>query len=370
MRKILFILSNLSGGGAEKAFIDLMRHTDFSAYEIDLCLMMDSGIYMERLPGEVGVIPLYPANSFRYKLLLFFSKYFHFDLPLRSAVRRKINKKYDTVISFCEGIPLKIHSQITDRGGQNVAWIHTNLADYHYTKKYFYTDEDEADSYGQMDRLIFVSRGACKNFESLYHLDVCKSVVYNPIDRQDIIAKALSFPVHKDRFTVCTVGRLIDAKGYDRLLRVAKLLIDSGRLVDFWILGDGPLRIELMRLREELGLEDYVRFLGFQANPYSYMAVADLFLSTSRVEGYPLVVCEALCLGRPVVATEVAGCAEILGNSEYGILTGHDDESIFKALAGIIDCPDKLEDLHQRAVKRSLIFDIKEKVSEIYNLIG
>lgn len=367
MRKILFILSNLSGGGAEKAFVDLMKHTDYAAYDITLCLARETGKYLDQIPPQVKVVVLFPGKSFWYKLLLGLSKYLNLDGGMKYWVRHKVGKGYDVMVSFMEGIPMKIHGYLIDRARKNVSWIHTNLFSYHYTKKYFYNDKAERGNYIQMDNLFFVSQGACNNFHLLFPLNNRKNIVYNPVDKEEIIRKSLQQTIKKRRFTICAVGRLIDAKRYDRLLRVARVLAERECAVDFWIVGEGTLKRDLIQLQRELNLQEYVHFWGFQANPYPYMASADVFLNTSQVEGYPLVICEALCLGKPVVATDVAGSAEVLGDA--GILTAQDDQSIFEALYSLIQTPEKVAELSKLAVERSEIFDINKKVAEIYQLL-
>ena len=119
-------------------------------------------------------------------------------------------------------------------------------------------------------------------------------------------------------------------KAYDRMVRLAYHLKKNNVDVDFWILGTGYLEAELRRLARDLSVEDMVHFLGFKSNPYPYIAASDLFLSTSMTEGYPLVICEALWLGKPIIATAVSGSKEILADSEYGLLSEEDDDSLLK----------------------------------------
>jgi glycosyltransferase involved in cell wall biosynthesis len=116
-------------------------------------------------------------------------------------------------------------------------------------------------------------------------------------------------------------GRLTEQKGYPDLLR-AIALVRREQPVRLWVLGDGPDRAELERLRSSLGLDGVVEFLGFRPNPYAYMAAADLFVLSSHWEGFGNVIVEAMASGAPVVSTDCPyGPGEISQHGTSGLLT-------------------------------------------------
>ena len=92
----------------------------------------------------------------------------------------------------------------------------------------------------------------------------------------------------------------------------------------------------------------------------------DIFLLTSSAEGYPLSVCEAMCLGVPICATRTTGTLEILDNGKYGVLTEQDENSIFEAVKLLIDDADLRNEFHIKSLERSEVFDIKKTMEEIY----
>ena len=104
-----------------------------------------------------------------------------------------------------------------------------------------------------------------------------------------------------------SVGRLVEAKAFDVLLRALREV--EGYL---WIIGDGVLRAPLEKLAGELSLSDRVWFAGFRSDVPLLMSLADILVISSRREGFPLVLVESLHLHRPVVGTRVAGVEEIL----------------------------------------------------------
>ena len=135
MNKILFILTNLSGGGAEKVLIDILRHTDFTYYEVDLLLVVKEGVYLTSVPNDVKIFSLYERRGLKYKLHFALSRYWGLDYFQRSLVQKKIKERYDTILSFMEGIPLKFHKYLLGCAEKNISWVHTDMEKLHYTLK-------------------------------------------------------------------------------------------------------------------------------------------------------------------------------------------------------------------------------------------
>jgi glycosyltransferase involved in cell wall biosynthesis len=111
-------------------------------------------------------------------------------------------------------------------------------------------------------------------------------------------------------FNFVAAGRLEDQKGFD--VAIEAISRSRNKNITLTILGDGTLRQSLERLVEERKLQHRVRLLGYIQNPYPYFAKADGLLLSSRFEGFPNVVLEALSCGTPVVATPVAGLSSTL----------------------------------------------------------
>jgi glycosyltransferase involved in cell wall biosynthesis len=114
-----------------------------------------------------------------------------------------------------------------------------------------------------------------------------------------------------------------------------------------------------------LGVSEMCDFKGFGRPAYPYMKVADVFLNTSEAEGYPLVLCEALCLGLPVVATDITGAHEILDGSKYGLLVKEDVDDIYLGLRKMIDDAELRSAYAQKSVQRSEMFSVEEVLKEI-----
>lgn len=179
--------------------------------------------------------------------------------------------------------------------------------------------ENEKECYCQMDRIICVSNDAKKSFQSLFGIsDERLKVIYNPINVSEIRHMSEAFEVKKEKFTIGYVGRL--DKRADRLIRIARMFVESGYDIDFWFLGNGGYKTEMELLSREYQVERYCKFWGYQDNPYPYMKMQDIYVSVSDVEGFSLTACESLCLGCAVVSTRTCGPTELLDNNKYGIL--------------------------------------------------
>ena len=314
-KKILFIITGLVGGGAEKALMNLLGVIDKNAYDINLLVIFADRVGNEKI-SDVKVCTLFPAaKNILYKL----AKHLYINLGIDSLIRyitlKKIQKKYDTIVSFLEGDSLLYHSFLYVRAQNNVSWVHTDFVENHWSKRHFVAN-DEYKAYVSLDKLVFVSEYAKKQFAKVFDLPdkVKQYVCANVINVDEIMAKSLE-PINdiiKTKFTICSVGRLEAVKGYDMVINAAKILKERNIDVDFWILGTGSQENLLKELLRQCQCEDMVNFLSYKDNPYPYMKLADVYLSSSYAEGLPLVLCEAQCLGKPIIATRTIGALELL----------------------------------------------------------
>ena len=191
MKKILFIINSLGGGGAEKALIEFLRHIDYTRYEVSLCLVFHEGCYLSDVPPEVRVFWLYERErNFVHRKSLKLYRNHGIRTLLRLRARRKIRGRYDAIVSFLEGDALLFHDMVRDRAERNVAWLHCDLRLFHWTRKTFRSDRDEELAYGRMDTIVFCSHITQESFERMYRIDVPKTVIYNIIDGDSIRRQA------------------------------------------------------------------------------------------------------------------------------------------------------------------------------------
>ena len=193
---------------------------------------------------------------------------------------------------------------------------------------------------------------------------------YNPIDDvqvRELGAEALDIE-RPNGLLFVTVGRLSPEKGFGRLLDIMKRLKDEGLKFHLWIIGDGPLEVELKQKRVDLGLEEEVQFLGRQSNPHKYTAKADVFVCSSLTEGYSTACTEAIMLNVPVVTTSVSGAEEIIGEAECGKMTGMDDDSLHAALKEVCENPAMVDDWKLKLQETKSRFSAEVRIQRLIKL--
>lgn len=190
------------------------------------------------------------------------------------------------------------------------------------------------------------------------------------IDKNDILRKAsedISFKV--EGFSVIAIGRLVKEKRIDLLIKAVKLLLEEDIYVNLLILGAGEKELELRELIKKYNINDNVRMLGFIDNPYPYLKNADLFALSSDIEGLPLVLCEAMILGKAIVATNCTGPKELLNDGEFGIITNCNNEVDLKnAIKSVISSKALKNSLEEKSKMRSDIFNSNFVMKQIVEL--
>ena len=364
MEKILIIMNNLAGGGAEKALIKLLEKIDKDKYCITLFLLNNEGIYLKELKKYKNLNFAYlteelnKSNRFyKIKKVIHKLKKLYFCLYPNYAFTKKLGKnKYDVGIAYLEGVTTLFSANLKNCK-KKIAWVHTDLIKNKSLNKIL-----EKGAYKKINRIICVSNDAKSSMIKLYpNLYKKIEVIYNPIDKEEIIEKSKEYKkiFNDKKLNIISIGRLIDAKGYDILLQAHNLLIKKGLNYKLYILGEGKERKKLEKYIEKNNLENYTQLLGFKENPYPYLKEADIFVSSSRYEGYPLVLCEAICLEKPIIATNCTGPKEILENGKYGLIA---------EVENIEDLAEKMEELILNKELRNSYSVLVKKKAETFNI--
>lgn len=375
-KKVLFVIESLSGGGAEKVLTVLLKHIDKTRFDITLCTVVETGVYMDEVKKYVSCTSILGSPDrktflgkawYRFKYRCVYNW-----LPMKWVYRLFVPKGNEVEIAFVEGFATKLMAASTNKKAKKLAWVHIDLAMNPWTLSHdvFMNKDEEGRAYLKYDQIIAVSDTVRKNFIERYAFNPKKITrIYNPLDKDDILSKSKESLDEstgiKNKIRFITIGRLVPQKGYDRLLQVAKRLVTEGFDFELWILGDGEQRTNLNRYIKDNRLGCYVKLWGFKSNPYKYLKVCDYFISSSRSEGFSLVIAEAMILGLPVLSTYCSGPNELLAEGEYGMLVENSEDGLYEGMKRILKTPSLITDYAVRSLNRSISFCLERTISMI-----
>lgn len=312
-RPIGFFVQNLTFGGAERAMVTLTRALSERGYEVVLIAGDAEGEMASSIPASVRTVDLDTSRALqsvrplataldRHEPAVLCSALTYANVAAFLAIRLA---SVETVHYVIEHSPPETR-QFRNRRGRVIL-------------------ESTRVLYSFVDGVVGVSAEISESFRSrLIFPGPEVTSIPNPVDVEQIQRKAGRSVSHPwlDSEVPCLLAaaRLEPVKDYPTLLRAFESVVRE-RDARLLILGDGSRRPDLEELARDLSVDEYVEFLGYVENPYRYMRRADLFVLSSRSEGLPTVVIEALACGCPVVSTDCsAGLREILDDDRFGTL--------------------------------------------------
>jgi glycosyltransferase involved in cell wall biosynthesis len=324
--RLLFLIPTLTGGGAERVVVTLLQHLDRSRFELALAVVdTRDAAFREQVPVDVEFIDL-ACRRVRQ--------------ALPKLVRLLWRRRPDVVMSTLGHLNLALAMLLpllpdgTRYVARETTVVSKGLGEYRHPHLWAWAYRR---FYGRFDRLVCQSRGMFDDLVHGFGLDPARMVVIpNPVDRGRIAAAcgAAERPATAAAsFRAVAAGRLSREKGFDLLIDA--LALARRRDLHLTILGEGPLLSELAQLAQARGVSERVHFAGFLRNPYPTLAAADLFVLSSRYEGLPNVVLEALACGTPVVATPAPGGTREILDGIAGCVVA--DAVSAEALAAALD---------------------------------
>lgn len=388
-KRLLFVIDSLNVGGAEKSLVTLLNLLDYSRYEVDLQLFAYGGAFERFLPNEVNVLPSLDYDSFLkepfWKQILRPWKFWvrlNYSFMARKTdlnhsdrarlywktIGKCINmaeQQYDVAIGYGQNVPT---FYVIDKvkAAQKYVWVNCIFHLKGLNKQYQHKFYKEADG------IAIVSEDAYKHFSGVYPEFVNKMSVILDLYDASMIQRMSELPsdkpIKKDVPVIMTAGRLNKPqKGYDLALEAAKILRDRGVQFRWYAIGDGPYRGEMERFIAENQLQEHFILLGFTANPYSYMRQCDVYVQTSRHEGFGLTIAEARILNRPVVCTNFEACTMQMVDGKNGLITSFEPQDIANTIEKLLN-----DEQLYGAIQAYLVQEKKGNVDEIkrfYELI-
>lgn len=371
MKKILIAARELDCGGTEVAMLNLLKNLNSSRFDITLLLFRKRGVYLSKIPSYVKVVEIpFNKEADRYyisdddkllknsiqkiyvknirKTISYINRYvkkvnYRKDLYYKFLLNKtyELNEEFDLVLDFFGygGFQTAYVAEKV-KAKNKIMWIHDERIKIMKTTRCFFD---------KFTYFFGVSKACVNSFvrafpETKDRIDV----FYNFIDINEILKKAeekIGIEFEKDKFNLVTVGRLEWQKGYDIAIEVAKRLRDENISFCWYVLGDGSCREALQSKINYYKLNDKFILLGRVDNPYPYIKKSNLYIQTSRHEGYGLAIAEARVLNKGIVSTDLECVREQIINGETGylvpcnvnefsniLLTLHNNEGLIKIL--------------------------------------
>lgn len=375
MKTILFRIGTLDSGGAERVLINVLQTLNKEKYNITLLSETSGGVLEGSLPANIHHIFLFKGNnalSGFIGLKMFYKVYRKILISIIRAIPEVlyISGKigvYDVEVTCLQDLaPYTIPRFYRyARHTRRIAWIHTDLMRNDYSPR---LRSKIARSLIHFDAIMAVSEGVKKTLIALNaQLSPRIAVIQNVVLRNEILGKATDEIVlaQPHDLTIAFLGRLEKVKGVERLLICCQKLAIEGFKFTMLIIGDGSERKSLEQLVNTLQITSIVIFLGFKRNPYPYLKAADIFVLSSFAEGYPMVLTEAMVLGKAIIATKVSGVEEILNNGEYGLVVDNNDEALYQGLKSMVADAALRNSLKEKAVAGATQFSIEAVISRI-----
>lgn len=320
---------------------DIKSRSDCNKHFIDN--KMEKIAYQARIGSALMTIEeLAVRENFEkhYQLYSEDFKKVYLNIYAREARRLFGDTKFCNVVNF-EGYALfwvSLFSVI--KANKRIIYQHNDI--YREWKTRFPYLEGVSKLYSLYDEIISVSQLTMlnnkKNLSEIFNIESNKfKYANNTILVDDIIKKSMLHDNLDDKFIkypggkLLSIGRLSHEKDHEKLIRAFKESNLADKNVRLYIIGSGPLESHLNNLINELELQDSVYLLGQKENPYPYLAQCDLFVLPSNHEGQPMVLLEALTLGKPILATDIVGNRGVL-QDKYGVLVENSIEGLVNGL--------------------------------------
>lgn len=336
-KRVAIFIASFHGGGAERVMMTIANDLADRNYKIELLVANNQGIYKKELSNKVEIVDLNVSRViYTLPKLVSYIRRTKVKIILATVTHVNILAVISKLIS---GEKTRVVIREADTIGSRKSkgkGLSSRLLP--FFRNYFYS---------KADQVITPSKGVK---DGLVSMKICSSdkiqVIPNPVDMK-LIESQSRLPVNEilknydGADYILGVGRLTEDKDFETLIDSYKLLLEkSDHKIKLIILGEGDLREKLEKRVKEYGLQKMVLMPGFVSNPYPVIKMARCFVLSSRSEGLPNALIQAVCLGTPVVSTDcLSGPREILENGKWGELVPVQDidkmsEAIIRVLNG------------------------------------
>lgn len=358
------MVSAMNIGGVEKSLLSLLSIIPRDKYDITVLMLEKRGGFLEYIPNWVKIeeavwfnkiqpiimqppqqtIKDYLHNRQFFKSLFFTLVYFISKLldnrhlyyrQCFASIPYNANN-YDVAITY-QGPTDIIDYYIANKvkAAKKISWVHFDVSKHVINAKLY------KKLYNKFEKVFVVSKEAKKHLVEKIPTIKNKTDVFTNIVPVELInqlsKEEVDFDYRYKGIKIVTVGRLSHEKGQDMAIKVLFRLRQAGYDVRWYCVGDGRQKKDYEFLIDKYGLKNDFILLGAKVNPYSYIAKADIYVQTSRHEGYCLTLAEAKCLCKPIVTTNFTGANEQISDGYNGLIVGCSDEELYDNIKYLID---------------------------------
>lgn len=385
MNKILFITyTNSNGGGAESLLTSYANNIDPTKYEITILEIEHFDIKKEPLNSNISFkkVPVYYNNTKKHFVLYYFSKINQNVLVKRPELIRSLFnlKHFDYVISWNYQLPSFLLPAFPD--SYRIGFFHSSIEDLllNETNKKKYLDledkiKNQYNVWNDADKIITISNKSFKSLLDVFPIFREKSeIINNGINTSEVITNSRvrvneSFKIDTKYKYMCCCGRIDERKNFQLAVKALHLVSKQISNVKLVIIGMGDKYQELKKLVEDLQLNDKVIFTGYQQNPHPIIAQCDVFCMTSLSEGFPMVIMEAMALGKPFVTTPVSGASEELSdNNLCGLVAEWDENDYAGKVLKLLSDDELYNKMKQNCLEGIKKFSIEASIQKFYTI--
>lgn len=388
------MIDSLDTAGAEKSLVTLLSMLDYSKFSVDLQLFAYGHKLEALVPKEVNIMN--PLNYTRFAKLSLKESLKHavvkgefnmlasrlkystrirqkkYSNPQKamlfwksvSSVIETNPKTYDVAISYAQGVPTYYVAEKT-KAKRKFAWVNVSYRPDDSEKEF------QRKFYDQYNQIIAVSDSTKEILLESFPSYANKVKVLYDINNPQLISKMAEIGKgYEDSFDglrLLTIGRLSHQKGYDIALEACKKLKEKGIYFRWYILGKGPLQSEIEDYINKHDLAEHFILLGVEANPYPYLRDADIYVQTSKFEGFGLAIAEARMLNTPVVTTRFDAVYSQMIDEKNGLVVDMEAQAIVNGILRLIN---------DQQLKRSIVEYLQaekkgnvEEIEKFYQLI-
>ncbi len=381
MKKVVFALKGMYLGGTEKALLSALDVFNEKDTDVYILLLDHEGALLNDIPNWCKVLYIDNINEKIKKPLLrngfkdnfkYYVKHFRLIKAFKIFVRRvlfkdllaEIDGKYKKIPYYEDEFDVAVSYQYHDtfitryvaekiKAKKKYVWVHNDLTTTGFNYKYTYPYIENYNCIYSVSKYIETElKNAYPNMSNMI------SVKYNYLNKNKIILKSnenVQIPWSNEDFSILTVGRLNNQKGYDIAIDSANILKKNNISFKWYFIGDGEEKENLLSLIKKYELENDVILYGSVKNPFPFMKNCNLYVQSSRHEGYCTTTNEALSLSKAVISTRVSGADEQIKDGYNGWIVDIDSRAIADKIIDIYRNPLKINEIETNLIKDNKI---------------